>query len=195
MDTKKTVFFTCSTTDFATRRKQYARIIEALRSMGIKVISNISLEEFEANKPKEDYSHYSNSSSYFATIKKIVQSDAVIVDASVYSMTMGNIVSYALSMKKHCLLLTEEIEDDPQDLFIAGNESPLLQYKIYTQENLEKIVRDFVKNKPQAGNVRLNFVLDKDVSNRLDWLSFRTKLSKTEIVRRAINSYDPDIDN
>lgn len=195
MDNKKTVFFTCSTTDFAGQRKQYKRIIDTLRAQEAKVISNISLEEFDSGNTKKDYSHYSNSSSYFSTIKKIARSDMVIIDASVYSMTMGNIVSYALSMKKNCLLLAEERDDDPQDLFIAGNESPLLQYKIYKQENLEKIVRDFLTKSVQVGNVRLNFVLDKDISNRLDWLTFRTKLSKTEIVRRAINSYDPDIDN
>lgn len=73
-------------------------------------------------------------------------------------------------------------------------QSPLLEYKIYKQDQLEKIIRDFIKKKSQIDNVRLNFVVEREVSNRLDWLSFRTKLSKTEIIRRALNNYDPDLE-
>jgi len=79
-------------------------------------------------------------------------------------------------------------------MFLSGMQSPLLEYKIYKQDQLEKIIRDFIKKKSQIDNVRLNFVVEREVSNRLDWLSFRTKLSKTEIIRRALNNYDPDLE-
>lgn len=196
MDHKdKKIFFSCSTTDFPIHRKQYLEIIEILKKSGARVISNISLEEFDNLQTKSDYSHYSSSHTYIPTIKKIVGSDMIVIDASVYSMTTGSMVTYALSIKKPVLLLTEKRNGDHQDLFISGNDSPLLYYKVYTYLTLENSIRDFLRKSVKDSNVRLNFVLDKSVTNRLDWLAFRTKQSKTEIVRRAINAYDPEVDN
>lgn len=73
--------------------------------------------------------------------------------------------------------------------------TPLLKVKIYDDAQLDKIVRDFLRKADQTDHVRMNFVLEKEVSNRLDWLSFYTKKSKTEIVRNAINNYDLDLES
>jgi hypothetical protein len=190
----KNVFFTCSTTNFDKHRDNYRRIVELIEDSGQNVTSNISLEEFSSDTPIKDASRYSSSNTYFATMKKLAKADMVIADCTVHSMTMGHILSYALSLKKPCLLLAKTKESDPQDLFISGNDSPLLHVKIYDDNKIEKIVRDFLRKAGQDDHVRLNFVLEKEVSNRLDWLSFYTKKSKTEIIRNAINNYDLDLE-
>jgi hypothetical protein len=190
----KNVFFTCSTTDFPEHRNDYRRIVEFIEDSGQHIASNISLEEFASDTPIEDTGRYSSSSTYFSTMKKIANADMVIADCSVRSMTMGHILSYALSLKKPCLLLAKAKESDPQDLFIAGNDSPLLRVKVYKNNEIEKIVRDFLRKASQDERVRMNFVLEKEVNDRLEWLSFYTKKSKTEIVRNAINNYNLDLE-
>lgn len=192
--TTKTAFFTCSTTNFADNRDNYVKVIELFRSQGVKVTSNINLEEFISDVAQQDYSNYSNSSVYFSTMKKIAQADMLVVDCSVHSMNIGHIVTYALSNKKPVLLISREKKDDPQDLFISGSDDIMLDYKLYQPKDLPLIVKSFLRKVEKEPRVRLNFVVDKDLSDRIDWLAFRTKKSKTDILRLAIINLNDKLD-
>lgn len=191
---QKLVFFTCSTTHMGTHKEVHKQTILALRRRDVKVISNINLDEFFADSGIDDFSGYSNSATYFSTMKKVSQADMLVVDCTVPSMTIGHIVTYALSNKKPVLLLTEYKENDTQDLFINGSEEPLLTFGIYkTHTDIDTFIRKFMRKTDNDSKVRLNFVVDKDLSDKLDWLSFRTKMTKTDIIRKAITSFNSDL--
>ena len=189
-----TVFFTCSTTSLNKNKDNYANTIDLLDGHGLKVVSNIGINVFADNNIEDDFSQYSNSTTYFSTMKKVSQADFLVVDCTVASMTIGHIVTYALANKKPVLLISKFKSEDSQDLFIAGSEEPLLTFKIYSEEMpIENIIRAYMRKVRKESRIRLNFVVEKDLSDKLDWLSFRTKMSKTDIIRQAINKFDPHL--
>ena len=186
-----TVFFTASTSEFEEHKTEYRKIMKTIEDLGFSVSSNISFSEFESDVPTEDMDVFSNASTYFPTMKKMASSEYVIADCTVPSMTTGHIVTKALVNKKPVLVLTKYKKNDEQNLFIFGNESPLLSYKIYKDADLIPSIKRFFRANSHNERVRMNFVVDKDISDKLEWLSFRTKSSKTDIIKQAINNYSP----
>ena len=186
------VFFSCSTMDFYEHSSDYQQMIEYIRKAGHEVSSNISIEEFFNADAHKDYGVYSNSTAYQGTLKKINDADMVIIDVSVPSMTMGVLLANAQLLKKPCLLLTEEKRGDDQDLFVAGATNSHFTYEIYTKATLPRILKTFLLRGTRKRTNRVNFVLDGSTLSRLDWLAFRLHASKTEVVSRAIDSYDPN---
>ena len=150
------------------------------------------IEEFFNADAHKDYGVYSNSTAYQGTLKKINDADMVIIDVSVPSMTMGVLLANAQLLKKPCLLLTEEKRGDDQDLFVAGATNSHFTYEIYTKATLPRILKTFLLRGTRKRTNRVNFVLDDSTLSRLDWLAFRLHASKTEVVSRAIDSYDPN---
>ncbi len=186
------VFFSCSTMDFYEHSQDYRQMIEHLRTAGFEVGSNISIEEFFNADPNKDYSIYSNSTAYQGTLKKISDADMVIIDVTVPSMTMGILLTNAQLLKKPCLLLTEEKSGDRQDLFVAGATNSHFIYEIYTRATLPRILKTFLLRSTHKRTNRVNFVLDDSTLSRLDWLAFRSHISKTEVISRAIDNYEPN---
>lgn len=186
---KPTVFFTVSTSKFSENRHMYRDIIEQIEKLGFYVKCNISLSEFDSEIVKHDMDEYSNSNTYFPTMKKVTSADFVVADCTVPSMTTGHIVTHALSVRKPTLVLTAAKKDDEQNLFIFGNESPLLSYAVYYKKDVQRQLKGFFRKHTKQDRVRLNFVVDKDTNDRLSWLSFRTKKSKTDIIKEALNNY------
>ena len=184
------VFFSCSTMDFFEHSEDYKRTIEYIRNAGFEVSSNISMDEFFNASEARDYSVYSNSTAYQGTMKKINDADMIVIDVSVPSMTMGVLLANAQLLKKPCLLITEEKAGDSQDLFVTGGANTHFVYEIYTKATLPRILKTFLLRRARKRTNRVNFVLDDSALSRLDWLAFRLRTSRTDIVSKAIDSYE-----
>lgn len=189
---KTKVFFSCSTTMFIDHAPRYRKVIQTIKDSGFDVISNISIEEFDNPIKHKDYSRYSDSSTYQATIKKMLDAQIVVIDASVHSMTLGVLLAYARANHKPCLLITKERKNDTQDMFVSGATDSSFTYEIYSEDNISKIIEEFLRKYTIKRTNRVNFVLDSDTLSRLDWLAFRMHTSKTEIIKRALSKYEPE---
>ena len=186
------VFFTSSTTNFYSNADRYQKIIDILRDNKLHVTSNISIDEFYNPDPNKDYSVYSNSTTYLGTLKKILDADIVILDASVRSMTIGILFSYSQMYKKPCLLLVAETMDDDKDMFVSGSDQPNFVFEVYTPQTIERIIATFLRKISKKRTERVNFVFDSDVISRLDWLAFKMRISRTEVVRQALDRMSPE---
>lgn len=126
---------------------------------------------------------------YEETTNSIIKSDAVVCDITVKSTTMGYIITFALDKRKPVLVLYQTGSDNPNHVFLAMSQSPLLTVKSYrNKEEILPIIKKFMFNAGSKSKTRFNLVINKAQNTYLDWASFITHKSKTEIIQEAINN-------
>lgn len=118
------------------------------------------------------------------TLAAVQTADAVIIEASIPSFSMGYISAMALTNKKPLLML---FKSRPQPYILDTNNS-LRRAVIYDgDEELQKIVTSFLKDVDvDAKNLRFNMVLDRELYNFLNWESVNTGKTKAQIVREVL---------
>lgn len=181
-----TVFFTCSTRHILKYREYYQEARKSILSLGHTINRDWleeALAEAEKNKDSELSSVYQN------VMSSIVTADLIIADTTVSSMSIGHQITFALQKRKPVLLMHYLAGgDELRDIFIVGAKSPLLSMKGYeTTAEIRDIVKDFVNKFGTASKTRFNLVLNKAQDSYIEWASFQTKKSKTEIIQDAIN--------
>lgn len=129
------------------------------------------------------------SSVYGEVMLAIVTADAVVVDATVRSMSVGHQLTFALQKMKPVLLLQHgEDKNKIKELFISGAKSPLLMMRNYrNKQEIKPLIKEFVKKYESKAKTRFNLVLNKAQDSYIQWASFNYKKSKTEIIQEAIN--------
>lgn len=130
---------------------------------------------------------------YRESMDAIVRSDVVIAEANVPSLGVGYQIAVAVQSKKPTLILRHE--DLEEDDFISGISANSVCLKKYNDENVEDIVKSFLKeNDIPTKDMRFNFFIDRQIYNYLRWASFKTSKTKAEILRelvlREINKKD-----
>ena len=121
---------------------------------------------------------------YTTNIDAIERSDLVIIEGTEKSFGLGFQVATALHKKKPVLLLTKRVSSASRGYLSRGIKDPLLTRKEYGDNDLEKIVGDFIKdNMIKNKDLRFNFVIDRQIYNHLRWRSFKSGKTKAEVVR------------
>lgn len=117
----------------------------------------------------------------------IERAEVVICEASGASaFGVGFEMAMALRNKKPVLCLIRE--ESSEDTYAVGiSKSDLLTVKMYNEQNLDRIVEQFLKeNTVKNKDLRFNFVMDRQIYNHLRTRSYKTGKTKAEILRELL---------
>lgn len=180
------VYYLAPQKDFSVHKDMYIDTIKAIKNHG-----GIIVDDWFASYRRldNDDAFVSDSSKYYQeAMKQITDSDIVIFDATVSSMSIGHQMTYALYLQKPTLLLINEEFRKREDLFIAGSESPLLTIKSYrTASDIDKYIEGYMNSNQLNKKNRLNLALDRQQSEYLAWASYYYKRTKTALVKQSID--------
>jgi hypothetical protein len=118
------------------------------------------------------------------TLVAVQEADAVIIEASIPSFSMGYLSAVALAHKKPLLML---FKSRPQSYILDANNS-LRRAETYTSDGeLKQIISNFLKDVDIDGNnLRFNMALDRETYNFLNWESVNTGKTKAQIIRELL---------
>lgn len=189
------VHFTCSTIEFEERFEIYKAIREIIKKLGHKITRDWIYEELSLRK--KGIKGYSVDV-YEKTIQAILDADVVIIEGSIPSFHIGHQITIALQKNKPVLLLTQKLEEGKWPFITTfhkeHNKRNLLHVKKYTKRSLKTIIKRFLKEYKRGPLVRFNLFLDNTIDNYLDWASFTSKKSKSEIIRDLIKRNIDSVD-
>jgi hypothetical protein len=164
-------------------KENYERTIKVLLEEGVNLLNNCikDYESYGASK-RESAAYYQQA------MQEIADADLVLFDVTISSMSIGHQMAYALHLQKPTLLLANNRYKEPNNLFVAGIQSPLLTLAAYdTGEDIERIVKKYLRDNKSSKKGRLNLALDKPQQEYLMWASYQYNKSKTALVKHAIN--------
>ena len=115
----------------------------------------------------------------------VSRADVIIAEISNRSFLVGFQVAYALQMKKPVLLLSNHNRTRGA-IGLSENEE-IIKFSRYDSTNLEAIIVNFINENSSANkDLRFNFFIDRKILNYLNWASFQTGDTKSEIIRNIL---------
>lgn len=115
----------------------------------------------------------------------ISKADIVVAEVGQKSFLVGFQVASALQMKKPILLLSRHTEVDSA-LGISNSEE-IIQFAKYDKRSINTILADFLIDNRRGGkDIRFNFFITRKMLNYLNWASFQTGETKSEIIRKLL---------
>lgn len=124
------------------------------------------------------------------TVKAIGDADAVILEGSFDTSSIGKQMILALNYELPVLILLDEKlgKDTNLDKFIDKNSLKIVKKAVYNKKNLEEKLREFIGWADQNTKlVRFNLEIDRDLDNYLKEKAKRKGTSKSEEIRELIN--------
>lgn len=182
------VFFTCSTSKFNEYQDLYLTINQEIKNQGHNLVSDWITEfgKGSAQKNKEE-----ENKAYEKIISLISESDVVIVEGTVGSLSIGHIITLATQRDKPVLLLSylpEKHEKFFINEFTESNKPSLVMKVEYEKANLSHILDNFFSLYKDGGKFRFNLLLDSDVREYLNWASDNYDKTKSAIIRDLVRA-------
>lgn len=176
------VYFSGSTRNLHKDISVYRRITATVRALGHS-LHNDWLETAWLKAKGETSVSWDLESIVSSSEISIDASELVIAEATdVSTFGVGYEVALALQRKKPVLVLVRKELGDRS--YVSGVKNDLLTYRQYTDDNLEKIVENFIRdNTVKTKDLRFNFVIDRKIHNHLRWKAFEAGKTKAEVVR------------
>lgn len=117
----------------------------------------------------------------------IDETDISVIEYTVPNFSSSHQIMYSILKRKPTLVMRLRKDNSFSDSYLEAIESPFLSIKDYTLKNYKDILGEFIGYcQIEDGLSRYNVVLDKKQKYYLDWVSSKRAISRSEIVRRAI---------
>lgn len=155
-------------------------IIEAGHELAKEWLQNYKERDVPPSQmSEEEWKSISNS-----TLLAIEEADAVIIEASTPSFSMGYISALTLAHKKPLLML---FNSQPQPYILDANNT-LRRAEVYSNaQQLKEVLVSFLDDVDVDGaKLRFNMALDRETYNFLNWESVNTGKTKAQIVREVL---------
>lgn len=184
------VHFASSTRDLKKHKNDYRKICAIIKDMG-HTITRDWLEEAIDIVENKKLQSLDREAVYNKVTAAIFSADAVVVEGTVVSFSIGHQLTLGLSKNKPTLVLvnkkyTQSKTGETKHTFLGGIVSPFLKVAEYDNSNLAKILNDFLNKNGSNPLIKFNIVLTKEIESYLDWVSFTYKVNKSEFIRNLI---------
>lgn len=185
-DKKVKAHFIASGINLEPNIKIYREIVKSLEECDVKLTHNWLEPAYTRSKhPSKMPKAMSWKEEYRNNVEAISRADVVIAEISNKSFLVGFQVASALQLKKPILLLSSH--DQVETAIGASLNEDIIKYVKYTPVTLRtKIVNFINENSTKAKDLRFNFFIDRKILNYLNWASFRTGHTKSEIIREVL---------
>lgn len=118
------------------------------------------------------------------TLVAVEAADAVIVEASIPSFSLGYISALTLTKKKPLLVL---FNTRSQPYILDANNSLKRAEVYHSQDELRQTISSFLKDTDvDVNNLRFNMTLDRELYNYLNWEAVSTGKTKAKIIREIL---------
>jgi len=177
---------------FITSRPSLEKDFETLKRITgvVKATGHVIAYEWMENAYKREVESKAPASNwndiYKDNLSAIAQADVVIAETTYENFAVGYQVAVAVQQKKPVLLLRHEGAD--KNAFVTGIDDGWVKHRMYTQENIDSIVQDFLaENDITTKDMRFNFFIDRAIYNYLRWAALKTGKTKAEVLRELVN--------
>lgn len=161
----------------------YKRIIKTCEKQGYKVYSG-NLFKYESYR-EELQSQADRMEWYKNSLRAITSADIVIVEISYPSTAnVGHELSVALEKGKPVIALYKE---DKNPVFLQGKADERLFLVPYTDDDIEDVLTDALKDASDQMDVRFNFFVSPKIVRFLDWIAKKKKMPRAVYLRRLID--------
>lgn len=179
--------FIASTGHLKSDIKNYRAILQALKQHDVTLTSEWLDDAYE--RMLKGANHEGNGraweSIYRENLDAISRADVILAEVSNSSFLVGFQVACALQLKKPVLLLSTHEQAD--GALSASLNEEIIRFARYSSNNIDTIVGDFVvENQTGTKDIRFNFFIDRKILNYLNWASFQTGQTKSEIIRSLL---------
>lgn len=179
-----TIYFNASVSGKKDYENNYRSIIESLQNMGHEVIYehifDVDPTELVTQTPKERASHHKNLNKWLS------KADAVIVEVSYPSVSVGYEIGLALDKNKPVLALYST-ENPPAAL--AGENSEKFILAKYDRDNLQRDLKYLINDFADLQDTRFNFFISPKHQNYLDWIAKNRKIPRSVFLRDLIEEH------
>lgn len=179
----KVYFAASSSGSHQKNRKNYSTILQIIKSLKHTIMNPYyaaivkGLENHDVDRGVKESDDVSE-----MLRKKIIDSDCVVAEISVPSISLGIQIEYALSGKIPVLCLFRKGNNGDLPLMIRDYKDSLLFKQSYTQESLGEILKKFFKEAPKT-RIKFNMFFTYELERYLSYLSKKNKIPKSEVVR------------
>ncbi len=126
---------------------------------------------------------------YQKVIDAIDSADVSIIEFTVPNFSTSHQITYSLSKRKPTLVMRLQKDNTFTDSYIEAMNSPYLTVLKYDLSNYKNIIDDFLNYMGSEKSVgRYNIMLSKEQKHYLDWASKKYKQSRSELLRKLIDS-------
>ncbi|MDQ5972349.1 MAG: hypothetical protein QG553_508 [Patescibacteria group bacterium] len=176
--------FIASGTNLKADIHNYRNIVRYIESLNVSLTRNWLEPAYKRSK-----SNIKNPVSwqdvYRSNLEAVSKADIIVAEISRKSFLVGFQVANALQQKKPILLLSDN--DQVETAIGASIDEDIIQYAKYTPKNLEEVIGKFIdQNKVKKKDLKFNFFIDRKILNYLNWASFHSGDTKSEIIRKAL---------
>jgi len=188
------VYFGFTYADILTSAADYNKIRETILD-GDHEITRDWLESAIHNA-ENNIKEKSRADMFKGIVSSIRAADVCIFDVTVRAMSIGQQISYALSIGKPTLvILNLEKGISFKEQFIGGNKSGYLELQEYTSpQEIERYVKRFLRNNANDPKVRLNLSIERSLVELLEKYCYENNINKTSVVRESLKSFLSQID-
>jgi hypothetical protein len=178
------VYFVASPRSANKEPEVYKRMYRLIQNNCSKMVSDmvleftkVNLDDFYNRSHKDRVDHFKN------TMDCVKKADVVVVEVSEHSMSMGYIVNKAVDANKPVVALYKH-GNDPY--FFSGIEDGKLLTLEYTNESLERVIKDAFENVKNMSDVRFNFFVSPKILAYLDWVAQKRMIPRSVFLRDLI---------
>jgi len=180
------IFYTSSSHFFHKEKATYESGLKSIKKQGLKVVDYVTstLEDIQDVAVSEE----SFTQSAKQQSQAIKNSDIIIADITDSSGAVGFHIAFALSEKKHVLVLRKENKmakrlPGP----IIGNTSKFMRFAEYsTVEERNKAIQSFIISSKKQLDTKFILIISPEIDRYLEWASQENRVHKAQIVRDAI---------
>ncbi|MDO8570404.1 MAG: hypothetical protein Q7R97_02365 [Candidatus Daviesbacteria bacterium] len=183
------IYFAASTSEISQHKDNYKLIEKTIHSLKLDLIENWFIAKLYGKNLYKNPEY-----AIREEIKLVSKADFVIAEVGVPSFGVGVAIQQALNQKKPVLCLYPNSMDRSQvsDVFL-GFYFNLLKLEFYDKYNLKEIISSNLEIGNDKALSKFNFLVSKDIIEYLDWVTEKTKRSKSdflreEIIRKIINN-------
>ncbi len=178
------VYFVASLEGKRKYQENYKIIVESIKNLGAKVISEhilgTSKQEVEKQTKEKEKKFYKKVKHW------IKQADIVVAEVSHRSTNVGHEISLALSKNKPVVLL--HVKGETPSLF-KGIDSDKLQLIAYQPETVGKDLKYALDYAQDRKDTRFNFFISPKHQNYLDWISRKKRIPRSVFLRQLIEEH------
>lgn len=177
------IYFTCSARGEEEFGKSYLAIFNAIKDLGHSHVFDYR----EDNDPNKIYAsdHEYKVKMYREHIKNIRTCDALVIEVSTHSLSMGYLIKEALEVGKPVIALHLR---DHEPAFVMGIENDKLQVVEYNLDNIKTVLTDAIDFAREQSDIRFNFFISPSISNYLDWIAKNRRIPRSVYLRRLIEA-------
>lgn len=172
------IYFAASTANLDTNRTHFDSILKTFKDLNHEILDSWIVEAL-----KDSVSELTPKELILKNAQLLQESDLVVIDLSTRSFGVGYQFGQALAHRKHVLCLYhEKIEHKVSDI-IKGSTSSLVTIKTYKDNNINKVVRDYLAGLTMDDLRKFNFIATEEIVRYIEDGAETQGKSKSEFLR------------